>query len=251
MAASTYRARAVAFRVGTQLIHDRRFLVLSIMAPLLVVYLLKVFFESTTATPLFNPTVFVVPVGAFIVHFITYILCAIVLVRERTAQTLSRMFVNGYQQPEIIGGYVMAYTTLATVQSLLVLTELQLLFDLGYDIGTWFLIYVVIWLLAIISIALGIFLSNFARNEGQVFPFIPLVIFPSVFVSGLIVPVGNMPDWAQVLSRITPLYYANQTIQELIKPNGSLGDGLETFLLLPVYAIVVLTLATLTLRELD
>ena len=250
MTASTYRARAVAFRVGTQLIHDRRFLVLSIVAPLVVVYLLKVFFESAT-TPLFNPAVFVVPVGAFIVHFITYILCAIVLVRERTAQTLSRMFVNGYQQPEIIGGYVMAYTTLATMQSLLVLTELQLLFDLGYDIGTWFLIYVVIWLLAIISIALGIFLSNFARNEGQVFPFIPLVIFPSVFVSGLIVPVSNMPDWAQVLSRITPLYYANQTIQELIKPNGSLGDSLNTFLLLPVYAIVVLTLATLTLRELD
>jgi ABC-2 type transport system permease protein len=250
MTASTYRARAVAVRVGTQLIRDRRFLILSLAAPLLVVYLLNVFFESAT-TPLFSPTVFVVPVGAFIVHFITYILCAIVLVRERTAQTLSRMFVNGYQQSEIIGGYVMAYTTLATVQSLLVLTEIQLLFDLGYSIGTWFLIYLVIWLLAIISIALGIFLSNFARNEGQVFPFIPLVIFPSVFVSGLIVPVGNMPGWAQVLSRITPLYYANQTIQDLIKPNASLSDGLDTFLLLPVYAIVVLVLATLTLRELD
>lgn len=250
MTASTYRTRAVAFRVGTQLIHDRRFLILSIAAPLVVVYLLKVFFDSATST-IFNPTVFVVPVGAFIVHFITYILCAIVLVRERTAQTLSRMFVNGYQQSEIIGGYVIAYTILATIQSFLVLTELQLLFDLGYNLGTWFSIYLVIWLLAIISIALGIFLSNFARNEGQVFPFIPLVIFPSVFVSGLIVPVSKMPGWAQALSRVTPLYYANQTIQEIIKPDGSIGSSFSTFLLLPLYALIVLILATLTLREMD
>ena len=83
------------------------------------------------------------PVGAFIVHFITYILCAIVLVRERTAQTLARMFVSGYRQWEIIAGYLLAYSTLATVQSLLVLTELNLLFDLGYTASQFASIYLV------------------------------------------------------------------------------------------------------------
>ncbi len=244
------RMRAVSQRVLMQLMRDRRFLVLSIVAPLLVVYLLRVFFDSVD-TPIFDPTVFIVPVGAFIVHFITYILCAIVLVRERTAHTLSRMFVNGYQQAEIIGGYLMAYSGLATVQSSLVLIELNLLFDLGYGIQTWLSLYLVIWLLAIISIALGIFLSNFARNEGQVFPFIPLVIFPSVFVSGLIVSVDNMPNWAQALSRVTPLYYANQTIQALIEPGGTLGNGLEHLIVLPIYGLIVLVLATLTLREME
>lgn len=244
------RTLAIMRRVLAQLIRDRRFLVLSVLAPFTVIYLLKVFFESAE-TPFFDPTSFVAPVGAFLVHFITYVLCAIVLVRERTAHTLTRMFVNGYRQHEIIVGYVLAYTTLATVQSLIVLTELNLLFDLGYSFGTLLSLYVVIWLLAIISIALGILVSNFARNEGQVFPFIPMIIVPNVFVSGIIVPVDRMPEWAQVLGWFTPLYYANEVIQEIILPNQSLLDSLDRLVVLPIYGLAVLVLATLTLREMD
>lgn len=241
---------AVARRVLRQLIHDRRFLGLSLLAPMAIVYVIRVAFDSFDL-PLFGVTAYVVPVGAFVVHFITYVLCAIVLVRERTAQTLARMFVNGYRQPDIIGGYVLAYTTLATLQSLLVLTELRQLFHLGYGLATLLSLYLVIWLLAVISICLGIFVSNFARTEGQVFPFIPLVTVPGVFLSGLIISVERLPVWAQWLSHATPLYYANQTIQRLIEPNATLADNWTHLAALAIYGVVVLILATSTLREID
>jgi ABC-2 type transport system permease protein len=242
------RIAAVARRVLRQLVRDHRFLALSLVAPLLVIYLLKIFFD-TMDTPLFDPGPYAVPIGAFVVHFITYVLCAIVLVRERTAGTLQRMFVNGYRPLEIIGGYIAAYSTLATVQSLLVLSELNILFKLQYAPTMMLSIYLVIWLLALISIALGIFVSNFARTEGQVFPFIPLVILPSVFLSGIIIAVSQLPGWAQWLSRIIPLYYANQVLQHLIAPPRAMSWSGVGFLL--VYGIVVLSLGTLTLRELD
>src|SRR5215469_5300798 len=121
------RTFAIARRVLRQLSRDRRFLSLSVGAPLLVIYISKAALDSFRV-PFVNLSQFVVPIGAFIVHFATYILCAIVLVRERAAETLSRMFVNGYRQSEIIGGYVLAYTCLATTQSILVLIELSLLF---------------------------------------------------------------------------------------------------------------------------
>jgi ABC-2 type transport system permease protein len=249
MAIALTRTTAVARRALRQLIRDRRFLALSLVAPLLIIYLLKVFFDSATS-PFFKPTEFIVPMGAFIVHFITYILCAIVLVRERTAQTLARMFINGYQKGEIIGGYVIAYTTLATLQSLLVLIELRLLFELDYDLATLACFYLVVWLLAVISMALGIFISNFARNEGQVFPFIPLVILPSVFLSGLIVSVEKLPEWAQWLGLVTPLYYGNKAIQSLLAGGVSNLDW-ANLAALPLYGAIVLTLATLTLSERD
>src|SRR5262245_50896237 len=242
------RVVAIARRVLRQLIRDRRFLALSLAAPLAIIYLLKIFFD-TMDSPLFDPGPYAVPIGAFVVHFITYVLCAIVLVRERTAGTLQRMFVNGYRPLEIVTGYVAAYSTLATVQSLVVLGELNLLFTLPYQAATMLSIFLVVWLLAVISIALGIFVSNFARTEGQVFPFIPLVILPSVFLSGIIIEVSQLPVWAQWLSRIIPLYYANQILQKLIAPPGTLswsGVGL-----LFLYGVVVLSLGTLTLRELD
>jgi ABC-2 type transport system permease protein len=244
------KALAVALRVFRQLSRDRRFLGLSILAPLMVIYITKAALDSFNV-PFVNASQFAVPIGAFIVHFVTYVLCAIVLVRERTAQTLARMFVNGYTRAEIIGGYVLAYSCLATVQSLLVLSELSLLFHLTYGAKTLLSIYLVIWLLAIISICLGIFVSNFARNEGQVFPFIPLVTVPGIFLSDVIFSVDRFPRWMQWLSHATPLFYANKVIQRLILPGGTLADQGPRMAGLFLYGAVILVLATRTLREMD
>lgn len=241
------RTLAVAGRVLRQLRHDHRFVALSLMVPVAVIYVLYIFFDSIH-TPFFNAKPYVVPIGAFIIHFITFVLTAIVLVRERVTETLSRMLVNGYDQSEIIVGYLLAYTTLATLQSLVVLTELSWLFNLGYDFGKLASIYLVMWLLAVISMALGIFMSNFARNEGQVFPFIPLILLPSIFLSGMILPVKQLPEWAQALSRFTPLYYATDVLHGLVA-GDQLLDHSRMLFSLPLYGLVVLFLGRLTLRE--
>ena len=235
---------AVTVRVLKQLSHDRRFVGLSLVVPVFVIYLLWIFFDAVER-PFFDVETFVPPVAAFIIHFLTYVLCAIVLVRERSAHTLVRMFVSGYDRISIIGGYLLAYSLLATLQSLIVLIMLNGLFELNYNIGTFTAMFVVIWLLAIISIALGIFVSNFARNEGQVFPFIPLVIMPSVFFSGMIMSIDALPSWVTPLSYFTPMFYANEVIQNII---GSGGDAL--FMVgLVVYGGTILVLAVFTLQE--
>lgn len=247
MTTALRRTFAVAQRVLRQLRHDRRFIALSLMVPIAVIYVLYVFFDSLE-NPLFNANPFVVPMGAFIIHFITFVLTAIVLVRERVTETLTRMLVNGYGQAEIILGYLLAYSTLATTQSLFVLTELNWLFDLNYSFATLASIYLIMWLLAVISMALGIFVSNFARNEGQVFPFIPLILLPSIFLSGIILPIDKLPEWAQALSRFTPLYYATEVLHGLVA-GGKLLDDTSALLSLPLYGLVILLLARLTLRE--
>ncbi len=241
------RTWTVAGRVLRQISRDRRFVITAILAPLLLSFFVKTLLD-TTAIPSSQQTRFVVPFGAYIVHFATFILTAIVLVRERVAETLERMFVNGYQQAEIIAGYLIGYTTLATVVSVLVLSELEILFDLGYTFFQLSEVFVVIWLLSVISMALGILVSSFARTEGQVIPFIPLVIVPSFLFSGIIVAVDLLPVWAQVISRLSPMYYANLVIQEIIA-GGTLVSNLGAFLALPAYGTAILALATLTLRE--
>ncbi len=243
---SPTRTTLIAGRVLRQLGRDRRFLGLSLVAPLVLMYLLKIFFDSLGVP---KPGRYIVPVGALIVHFLTYILCSIVLVRERKAQTLARMFINGFRRGEIILGYLAAYTILATVQTLIVLCELAWVYNLDYDLGKLLAVYLIIWLLAVISIALGIFLSNFSENEGQMLPTIPMVILPSVFLSGLLIDIDKLPGWLQPFSYLTPLYYANRVLQTLIKPGGGLGDEWPALLGLLGYGAIVLTLATFTLRE--
>lgn len=238
------QTRAVATRALHQLRHDPRYLALQLVVPLVVVALLWVFFDAVES-PFFDVGRFIPPVSAFIVHFLTYVLSAIVLVRERTAGTLERMFVSGFRRASVIGGYLLAYTLLATVQTLLVLVEIGLLFKLDYELATWASLYPIIWVLALSSIALGIFVSNFARNEGQVLPFIPLVLMFSVYLSGMIVAVERMPAWINWLRWATPMYYATEAIHAITG-----GDsGTAWLLALCGYAVGILVLAIATLRE--
>ena len=144
------RTLVVARRVLAQIAHDRRLLGLSVMAPLLIIYFLKIFFDTMPAG--FNVARYIMPVAAFLVHFLAFLLCAIVLVQERTAGTLERMFINGFRRTEIIGGYVLGYTGLATLQAVVALIEVVLLFGLDYSWATLAALFGVIWLLAMASV---------------------------------------------------------------------------------------------------
>ena len=240
---------SVARRVVKQLLRNRRFLALSIIAPLVIIYFLKLFFDTFPEG--FDEARYIVPVAAFVVHFLAFLLCAIALVSERTAGTLERMFINGFRRIEVIGGYVLGYLGLATFQAVVALAEAIWLFDLDYEAEVLATLFAVVWLLAIASVMLGIFVSTFARHEGQVFPFVPLIILPSVFLSGLLVDVEDLPQWAQLAGHALPLLYANEVIQEMISPAGELGDVWGSFAVLAGYGVGLLALASLTLREIE
>ena len=234
-------------RVFRQLFHDRRFFVVSIVGPLLIIYFLKIFMD--TLSPSVPVGRYIMPFAAFIILFLSFLLCAIVLVQERAAGTMERVFVAGYRRTQLIGGYIIGYFGLITLQAVVVTVEVLLLFDLGYDAGTVILLLVVNWQLAIVSVMLGIFVSTFTQHERHIFPFIPLIILPAFFLSGMLVAVNQLPKWAQALSWLSPLRYANNAIQEIILPDGDAGSMLLNMGILLIYTLILLLLASRTLRD--
>jgi ABC-2 type transport system permease protein len=237
----------IAKRVLKQLQGDKRFLAISLVAPLIIIYFLKLLFDAfPPVVPLTN---FTIPVSAFIVHFLSFVLCAILLVQERTRGTLERMLISGFRRTSIIGGYTIGYLGLATLQAAAVLFESLWLFNLKFSKETILILFIVIWLLAIVSVMLGIFVSTFARHEGHVFPFIPLIILPSVFLSGLIINTNALPGWAAFIGKCLPLHYAVNIINEIIKPGYSIHNTYVDFAILTGYIFALWILASLTLKE--
>lgn len=251
----------IGARVIAQLKGDKRFLALSLIAPLIIIYLLKLLFDAVVPPPMplsldfmppmpaFSASKFILPAAAFIVHFLSFVLCAILLVQERTRGTLDRMLISGFRKISIIGGYTIGYFGLATLQALLVIIESNYLFDFNFPFETIFILFLVIWLLAIVSVMLGIFISTFARHEGHVFPFIPLIILPSVFLTGVIVDPEKLPAVANYIGYLFPLRYANNIIEALQKNDYTAGDLWPNFLILVLYAIGLLFLASGTMKE--
>ena len=241
------RTLVMGQRVLQQLVHDRRFFVISIVGPLIIIYFLKIFMDTLPPTVPIGR--YIMPFAAFIIMFLSFLLCAIVLVQERTSGTMERVFVSGYRRAELIGGYVLGYLGLITLQAVVVTLTVLLLFDLGYDAGTVGLLLVVNWQLATVSVLLGIFVSTFTQHERHVFPFIPLIILPAFFLSGMLVAVEQLPGWAQILGWLSPLRYANDAIQEIILPDGDIGVMLLNIAILLFYGLILLIIASRTLKD--
>ncbi len=239
----------IAGRIMRQLRHDKRLLLVSIMGPLIIIYFLKVFFDAIPLPFYIPKSRYVVPMTAFIVHFISFVTCTILLVQERRAGTLERLIISGVTRIEIIAGFLLGYFALVTFQTAIIQAEAFWLFKMKFSAETILILFAVTWLLAVVSVLLGIFISTFARNEGQIFPFIPLIIVPSAFLSGMIVDVAQLPEWAQVLSRIFPLYYANNVVQQLIGDERAFYIILINFYALAGYVVVLLLLAASTFKD--
>ena len=242
----------VAGRVLRQLIRDPRFLVLSAIVPVLLVLLLDGLFGSipTFMALRIRIEVYALPAAGFFIFFLTYILCTIVLVRERREGTLSRMFAAGYRRSSVVLGYVAGYSTIAVIQTALVLATTVLTFDIAlgsHMIG----VVATILILSVVSLALGVFVSTLARTEGQIFPSIPLIIVPAILLSGLIIPLDDLHYTLRAVSYLIPLTYAENVLIGVMRDGRALTDLAGSFLLLFGYGVVLLVVASLTVREGD
>ncbi len=238
----------VARRILSQLARDPRFLVLSGVVPVALVFLLKYVFRALPI-PL-DLSAYAIPVAGFFIFFITFILCTIVLVRERRDGTLTRMFACGYGRASVVLGYVLGYSTVAAVQTALVLITTVYAFDvaLGSNVVA---IAATTMSLSIVSLALGVFISTVARSEGQIFPLIPLIIVPSLLLSGLILPASALPGWMRGVSYAIPLTFAEKVLLGLTRDGKTWADTLPSFLALIGFGAGLLVVASATLKESD
>jgi ABC-2 type transport system permease protein len=110
---------------------------------------------------------------------------------------------------------------------------------------------VIVFLMAVtvVAVNLGIFISTFARNELQVVQFIPLVLAPQIFLSGLVLPVEQLPGALQALSAVMPLTYAVDGLREIMLHGRNLGDVAGDLGVLLAFAAGLLALAAGTVRR--
>ena len=121
----------------------------------------------------------------FFVFFFVFLISGMALLRERTSGTLDRLLATPVKRYEIVFGYLLSYGVLAIIQTLVfvLVTILILGVQVVGNIGS---LVVVNLLLALVALSFGILLSTFANSEFQMMQFIPIVVIPQVFFTGII-----------------------------------------------------------------
>ncbi len=237
-------ALPIAGRVMRQIVRDRRTLALIIIVPLVVMTLISYSFpENKAMLSQYAPALL-----ATLALFFSFLLTGISFLRERTQGTMERIMASPVSRLDMVLGYLLGFFTFALTQSLIVLLFTIYVLDVTY-LGDLWQIFVFLIFIVTMAVNLGILASAFARNEFQMIQFIPLIIFPQVFLCGVIWDVESMHTALQWIAKFLPLTYAVDGMEGIMVQGSSLLDvGFELGILI-VFAVAISVLAALSLRR--
>lgn len=159
----------------------------------------------------------------FFVFFFVFIIGGVSFLRERTQGTLERLLSTPLKRWEIVTGYVLGFGLFTLIQSLIIAAYSIYILDMWMDGSFWYVLLIT-FLLALTALTLGTLLSAYANNEFQMIQFIPLVIVPQVFFSGLF-SLEAMAGWLQAIGKVMPLTYGADALRNIMIR----GKGIESF----------------------
>ena len=162
---------------------------------------------------------------ALFAFFFIFLLSTVSFLRERTSGTLERLLATPLTRVELVVGYLGGFALFALVQALVILAFTVFVLKVQYR-GNLATIFIVEAVLVVGAVSLGLAISAFARNELQAVQFVPLVLLPQVFLSGLLVPVEQLNDVLRPISAVLPLTYANEALRSVMVKGYALTDPL-------------------------
>jgi ABC-2 type transport system permease protein len=234
---------ATTRRILTQLRHDPRTVVMLILVPTLLMILLRYVFNSALVFSHVAPAL----LGVF-PFLIMFLIASITTLRERTTATLERLMTLPIGRLDLLFGYALAFGSIAVVQ--VALAAGVSLWWLGLDLaGSVVLLLVIAVLDALLGMALGLFVSAFARTEFQAIQFMPVFVLPQILLCGLFVPRADMGWLLRRLSDVMPLSYAVEALSRVTASSTVDAVILRNLLVVACCALLALVLGAATLRR--
>lgn len=174
----------------------------------------------------------------FFVFFFVFLISGMALLKERTTGTLDRLLATPVKRSDIVFGYILSYGAVAALQTTIIVLSTVWLLKLKV-LGSMIDVILVNILFALVALSFGLLLSTLAQSEFQMMQFIPIIIVPQVFFSGII-PLDSMANWIQSMGKFLPLYYAGHALSEIVLQGTSILN-LESDLFVLLIFLSILT----------
>jgi ABC-2 type transport system permease protein len=231
---------ATAHRVASQLRNDRRTLALLLVVPSALMTLMRfVFDDGTTFDRIGGPLLGIFPLLSM------FLVTSIAMLRERTTGTLERLLTLPVGKLDILLGYALAFAGVAVAQAVLLVTLSTGPLGLDVEGAMWAVLGLGI-VNALLGMAMGLFVSAFARTEFQAVQFLPAFLLPQVLLCGLLTPRESMAGWLEALSALLPMTYAYDALDRVTHDLG--GAGQPTLVVLG-FTLLALVGGAATLRR--
>lgn len=183
-----------------------------------------------------------------ILYYITAILTATAVVRERERGTIEQLIVTPIRSWELILGKILPYVLLAFVDVIEVLIIGHFWFKVPVrgDLG---LILLLSGLFAFSGLGIGLLASTIANTQQEALLVVMMVLLPSIFLSGFFFPLDAMPGFLRLVSYAIPLRYYLVIIRALLIKGVGAASLQGEIIALSLFAILIMGAAVSRFRK--
>jgi ABC-2 type transport system permease protein len=194
------------------------------------------------------PNFFIPGMLAILVQIMVILLVALSVVRERERGTLEQLTMTPVRPLGVMLGKLLPYLGLGMLEVSMILLAMRGIFRVPVHGEIWVLIVLTVPLLVAAG-GLGLLISTKAQSQAEAFQLAMGTMLPSIFLSGYIFPIGNMPLPFQYLGRMLPATYYINITRGVILRGAALRDIWQDGAVLLLMAAILIALAALQFQR--
>ena len=208
---------------------------------------------TTSIRVLYNPDLrdlwFILPaIIGMILQSMAVTLAALAIVREREVGTLEQILATPTRPFELILGKMIPLVILCLILIGITLGLGVFWFGVPFRGSLW--LYLWLSLLFITSsLGLGLVISTIAKNQRQTIQITQMLMIFSMLLTGLVYPRNAMPAIPQLIGDLIPLTYFIRISRGIVTKGVGLGFFWGDALVLLIYGLVVVVLASFNFRN--
>ncbi len=205
---------------------------------------------STRYNPEVRSAVYIVPgLAAYLMAITAVLLTALTVAGEWERGSMEQLFASPVTRLEIVLGKLLPYLGIGLIQLLLILGVGTNVFDVPV-LGNPLLVLLAGFLFLAGMLGQGLFISVVARNQLVATQAGALSsLLPSLLLSGMLVPIENMPAPLRAISRIIPARYLVDALRQVLLKGNGLASIWEDLVAMLLFAVVIVALATRRFRR--
>jgi len=202
----------------------------------------------------FNPAgrsaIFMVPgLAVYLLAISAVLLTALTISGEWERGSMEQLFASPVGRLEIVLGKLLPFLVLGMVELLLVIATGAIAFEVPIR-GNLLILFTLGFFFLIGMLGQGLLVSVLARNQLVATQAGALsALLPSMLLSGMLIPIDDMPRALQLLSSIIPARYLVHGVRGVLLKGNGLAELWPDLLAQILFGIAVLTLATLRFRR--
>ena len=183
-----------------------------------------------------------------ILQFLTTLLTATSIVREKERGTIEQLIVTPLKPWELVVGKITPYIIISFVDAIEILVAGMLLFDVPIN-GDVTLLLLLSALFLVTTLGIGLLISTIANTQQEAMLITMFTLMPSIFLSGFFFPLAAMPAILQWISYVVPLRYFLVISRGIVLKGVGIEAIYTEVIALAIFAVLVMSAAALRFRK--